>query len=84
MAHATEMFLVNKFDIHGEGCFFDGIVVWFAVWLKATKVVNSCSLFSVFPWDVALGYPYFICSVIDMVRSIYIAHPALPEDHVEP
>jgi hypothetical protein len=65
-----ELFLPNDFDAHSLGCFCDGVIVWFAIWPKATKVVDSYCLFSVFPGDIALSYPHFVCSVIDMVCSM--------------
>ena len=83
MIHETESFLANNFDAHSPGCFFDGVVVWFAVWQKATKVMDLRCLFSVVLGNIALSYPHFVCSVIDMICSIYIADPALPEDNVE-
>jgi hypothetical protein len=68
--HATELFLANNFDAHFPGCFFDGVVVWFAVRPKTTKAMEMGCLFSVVPGDVAFSYPHFVCSVINMIRSI--------------
>lgn len=81
--HATEVFLANKFNCRSPGYFFNGVVVLFAVWPKATKLNDLCYHYSVVWWGITLSYPDFICSVIDMIRSINISHPVLPKNIVE-
>lgn len=83
MIHPTKLFLANTFDANSPVCFLDVVIVWYAVWPKATKVTNSCWHFSVVPWDAAFSYPHFVVWVIDMVCSNYIADQVLPEDDVE-
>jgi hypothetical protein len=69
---AMELFFANNFDSHSPGCFFDGVIVWFAVRWKAMKVMDSQCLFSDNPWDVTFSYPHFVSSVIDMIHSTCI------------
>jgi len=81
--HVTEVFLANKFDPHSPGYFFDSVVIWFAVWPKATKLTDLCYHFSVVWCGITLSSADFICLVIDMIHSVYISDPALPKNDIE-
>jgi hypothetical protein len=37
------LFLANNFDAHSPGCCFDGVIIWFTVWPKATNNSKNSS-----------------------------------------
>jgi len=76
-------FFAHTVDSQNWDYIFDGVVIWFAVCQKTTKVLDLCCLFSVFQWDVSLSYSHFICAVINMIHSIYIVKQVLHSDNVE-
>jgi len=83
MNHVMVLCLANHCDTHGLGCFIDGVVIWFAVWLKPTKGMDLCLLVSVLPWGVALSYPHFVHLLINMLGSIYIMDCVFPKHDVK-
>lgn len=82
MIHLMEVFLANTIDAHHPGYSCDGVIIWFAVWRKAIKLMASCCHFSVIQWEVAWSHPHFACSVIDMIDPIFIIGWAFPMDDV--
>jgi len=76
MIYMVPVVFAIPFHVYIPGNFSYRMLIWCVGWLAATQLNASCWQLSVNTWNAIMRNTHVVCSVIDIIHSMRIIHPA--------